>query len=138
MNSVNTDRCHERRLRFFTKSHLGFSLSCSNSVLLSGLRASPGVCRWFSRSPSSPPSAPETIHCNLILGPPSVHLSSCSSPAQNAFISHSLSNKAPIHCLANQSRHSCSKSSMTRFIWLGLSLSSALFLLHPPSLERPP
>lgn len=42
-----------------------------------------------------------------------------SLPNLNSFISLSLFNKAPIHCPANQSLHSCSQLSMTRFIWLG-------------------
>ncbi len=42
-----------------------------------------------------------------------------SLPNSNSFISLSLFNKAPIHCPANQSLHSCSQLSMTRFIWLG-------------------
>lgn len=42
-----------------------------------------------------------------------------SLPNPKSFISLSLVDKAPIHCPANQSLHSCSQLSMTRFIWPG-------------------
>lgn len=61
----------------------------------------------------------KTIHMHATLRPPSVTLCLLPSLTPNSFISLSLFNKAPIHCPANQSLHSCSQLSMTRFIWLG-------------------
>lgn len=44
---------------------------------------------------------------------------SVSFPPKPKVFHLSLPNKAPIHCPANQSLHSCSQLSMTQFIWPG-------------------
>lgn len=83
-------------------------------------------CLWLCVRKHFPTNAAHNTYACCITTP--IHPSlSLSLPNSNSFISLSLLNKAPIHCPANQSLHSCSQLSMTRFIWLGLCPS------HQPS-----
>lgn len=83
-------------------------------------------CAWFVCAEAFPTNAAHNTYACYITTPIRPSLSP-SIPKSNSFISPSLLNKAPIHCPANQSVHSCSQLSMTRFIWLALCPS------HQPS-----
>lgn len=75
-------------------------------------------CLWLCVRKHFPTNAAHNTYACNITTPIRPSLSP-SLPNPKSFISLSLFNKAPIHCPANQSLHSCSQLSMTQFIWPG-------------------
>lgn len=105
--------------RLFTHRHLGFnSLSSPGGGECVQYCVYVCWCLWLCVRKHFPTNAAHNTNACCITTPIRPSLSP-SLPNSNSFISLSLFNKAPIHCPANQSPHSCSQLSMTRFIWLG-------------------
>lgn len=103
-------------LRLFTRRRLGSSpLSFSGCLWMCTVLR---VCLWSCVRKHFPTNAAHNAYAFCITTPIRPSLSP-SLPNSNSFISLSAFNKAPIHCPANQSLHSCGQLSMTRFIWLG-------------------